>query len=350
MSQESIRNTYFNWERWPFILKYLPIMPLWGWYMLRSRAVWFFTPSNPTISFGGFEGEGKKEMYEQLPPGSYPKTIYIEPGEPIEKVLADIRKNDFEFPFCAKPDVGMKGLLFRKVDSKEQLLNYHSKMPVTYLVQELVSLPMEVSIFYYRFPGSASGCITGFIQKDLLSVTGDGQSTLWQLILNHPGAQLRQNELKIWHKDRLEDVVEQGETFLLTHAANLSRGATFSDFSSYIDDTLLKIFDVISHSASFYYGRYDIKCESVEVLKENRFSILEFNGCGAEPNHVYHAGMSWLGALRVIARHWHILYQISRINHRAGISYWSFSRGWKFLQDGKIIFAKLKKADAEIEV
>ena len=62
-----------NWEQWPFGLRYLAISPVWLWYSLRSGSFWFFTPSNPTITFGGFEGEGKKEMYELLPEGSFPK-------------------------------------------------------------------------------------------------------------------------------------------------------------------------------------------------------------------------------------------------------------------------------------
>lgn len=56
-----------NWELWNFYLLYAPIAPVWLWYCFKSRSFWFFTPSNPKITFGGFEGEGKKEMYDLLP-------------------------------------------------------------------------------------------------------------------------------------------------------------------------------------------------------------------------------------------------------------------------------------------
>ena len=62
-----------HWEAWPFRLLYLPITPVWTWYMIKSGAVWFFTPSNPKITFGGLEGEPKKEMYDLLPEELYPK-------------------------------------------------------------------------------------------------------------------------------------------------------------------------------------------------------------------------------------------------------------------------------------
>jgi hypothetical protein len=57
-----------NWEQWPFKVLYAPIVPVWLWYIIRSRAVWFFTPSNPKLTFGGMEGEPKKEMHDLLPP------------------------------------------------------------------------------------------------------------------------------------------------------------------------------------------------------------------------------------------------------------------------------------------
>jgi hypothetical protein len=104
-----------NWEQWNFFVLYLPLLPVWCWYCIKSRSLWFFTASNPTITFGGLEGEGKKEMYDQLPAGWYPKTHYIEPGiEPalVRKAISDA---GFELPFVVKPDVGMRGSCFEKL-------------------------------------------------------------------------------------------------------------------------------------------------------------------------------------------------------------------------------------------
>jgi len=54
------QETLFNWELWPFALRYALISPVWLWYCIRSGSAWFFTPSNPTLTFGGFEGEAKE--------------------------------------------------------------------------------------------------------------------------------------------------------------------------------------------------------------------------------------------------------------------------------------------------
>jgi hypothetical protein len=81
---------------------------------------------------------------------------------------------------------------------------------------------------------------------------------------------------------------------------------------------LVSVFDNISHfTDKFYYGRYDIKTTSIEDLKKGKnFQILEFNGCGAEPNHIYDCNMSLRKAYGVILHHWKVLYKISRYNHR----------------------------------
>jgi hypothetical protein len=339
-----------NWELWPFSLRYLPITPAWLWYCLRARSFWFFTPSNPTITFGGFEGEGKKEMYDQLLPGSYPKTIYIDPGTSIESVFKSINANGYQYPFCVKPDVGMKGLLFRVIDKEQDLALYHKQVPVVYIIQELVQLPLEVSIFYYRYPGQAKGVISGFIQKDLMDVIGDGNKTLWELIIDHSHARHRQEEMKIKHERYLDHVIPAGERFILTYAANLNRGAKFTDLYDQLDDQLLSHFDALSHRTSFYYGRYDLKCESIEELKQGNFSILEFNGSGAEPNHVYHCNYSWGKALKVFLHHWKVLYEISSYNNKLGIDYWPFKKGWRFLRQAKRHLKVLEKYDREIIV
>ncbi|MGZ3837990.1 MAG: hypothetical protein ACXVBR_14910 [Flavisolibacter sp.] len=338
-----------NWELWPFALRYLLITPVWLWYCIRSGSLWFFSSSNPTITFGGFEGEGKKEMYELLPKEVYPKTIYIQPGEDFNRVREKVRENGFSYPFIVKPDVGMKGLLFRKVDNENELAVYHHKIPMDYIIQDLVDYPMEVSVFYYRFPNRQKGVITGFIQKELMEVTGNGKANLWQLISEHPKARYRLEEMRVKHGEHLETVIGDGEKYILTYAANLNRGAKFTNLKHLIDGELLSVFDALSHPTHFFYGRYDIKCLSVADLKKGRhFSILEFNGSGAEPNHVYHSGYSLFRANKEFLMHWKVLFQISRYNHRHGIPYWSFTRGWAFLKEAKRHLKVLEQCDREI--
>jgi hypothetical protein len=349
MSWKNFWEKVGNWELWPFKLRYSLISPVWVWYCIRSGSPWFCSSSNPTLTFGGLEGEGKREMYDLLPKEFYPKTIYISPKDNFEDIKILVQQNGFNYPFIVKPDIGMKGLLFRKVDSENDLRTYHKKNPVDYIIQDLVQYPLEVSVFYYRYPHEQKGVISGFIQKELMDVYGDGRSNLWELIMAHAKARHRPEEMRIKHEAHLDKIIPKGERFILTYAANLNRGAKFTNLHHLIDDDLLEIFDEVSHSAKFYYGRYDIKCASVEDLKKGKnFTILEFNGAGAEPNHVYNSGFSLFAAYRVFLHHWKVLYEISRYNKDHGIPYWPILKGWKFLRAAKKHLKVLEKSDTEI--
>lgn len=337
-----------HWETWHYHAKYIPLSPAWLWYCLRSGSFWFFTPSNPTLTFGGFEGESKKEMYDQLPPGSYPYSMYLSHLLPFEDVLEVFEKSNLKYPFAAKPNVGMMGFLFRAIRNEEEFRAYHEKMPADYIIQELVTYPIEVSVFYYRYPNSRKGNITGFLKKESMHVTGNGSSTLLQLIENYPRAKFRLEEMKAKHVNYLQNIIADGKIYPLSYALNLSRGGRMISLAHEIDDQLLNVFDELSlYTGNFYYGRYDIKCQSVEDLKNGRnYSILEYNGSGAEPHHVYGNNNTLLQAYRILLKHWQVLFEISRQNRARGIEYWSFFRGYRFLKEAKKYFKMLKELDA----
>lgn len=338
-----------HWETWHYAAKYIPIMPVWAWYCLKARSFWFFTPSNPTISFGGFEGETKREIYEQLPPGSYPESIYISPSFPFDQVLSFIKERKFQYPFVVKPDAGMMGLMFRHIDNEKELYDYHRLMPVDYIIQKLIDYPLEVSVFYYRFPNQQKGTITGFVKKEFLQICGDGKSAFLELLLNYDRVRFRLEEMKSKHAAHLDKVLQKGEVYVLSYALNLSRGGRLVSLEHEKDTQLLNFFDKLNnYSRYFYYGRYDIKCESIESLKQGRnFSILEYNGCGAEPHHTYGNGNTIWQAYRIFLHHWKVLYQISKYNHKQGYPHWAFKKGLRYLRKAHANFQILKTLDRE---
>lgn len=336
-----------NWELWPFSLIYAPLAVVWLYYIIRARTVWFFSNVNPTLEFAGFEGENKKEMYEQLPEEYCPKTMFIGCNDDLHDLEKLLLVEGMNYPFVVKPQVGMQAMLFRRINNRQQLQQYHDHMQVDYIIQQLIELPMEFSVFYIRYPGQSKGKVTGFTLKDYMSVTGDGNATLQQLIDRHPKARYRRKEMQIRHQQFLKKIIPPGEKYYLSTAGNHNRGAKFINLEHEIDQRLCKVFDGISRKAGyFYFGRYDLKCTSVSDLKEGKnIAILEFNGAGAEPNHIYDCGMSYGDALKVICRHWQHLYAIGRINNKNGIPYWSFKQGWSHIASAKKFFRKMYKED-----
>ena len=336
-----------DWERWPFKILYAPISPVWLWYIIRSGSVWFFTPSNPKLTFGGMEGEPKQEMHDLLPQQFAPATFNVLPASDFLAVKKKLPEYKINFPLIVKPEVGGQGILFRKIDTEDQLKNYNSKVPVEYIVQEMIAYPMEVSVFYFRIPNEPKGTVTGFLHKIPLQLIGDGKQTVQQLIKQHPKAHNRESELQIKHGANFNVILKPGEKYMLSYAANHNRGAQFINLQNEIDDRLVSIFDKISNGINdFFYGRYDILCASVEDLKEEKnFSILEYNGCGAEPNHFYDTGYTLSGAYKEILKHWKALYKISRYNYKQGVKYWPLMKGLKFLTATKKHYRIMKEAD-----
>lgn len=336
-----------NWEQWPFKLLYAPIVPCWLWYMIRSGSVWFFTPSNPKLTFGGMDGEPKKEMHDLLPPHLRPEYFNVTPTEDFSGILKNLELHGIQYPLIVKPEIGGQGILFRKIDNEEHLKIYHKEIPVEYFIQEFVTYPLEVSLFYYRYPYEKKGTITGFLQKVPMQVTGDGVHTLEELIMLNSKSKKRLEELRPKHEHNFKNIITDGEKYILSYAGNHNRGAHFIDLSQEITDKLTATLDEISLGINdFFYGRYDIMCNSIEELKKGEnFVILEYNGCGAEPNHFYDTGYKLSEAYNEILKHWKILYKISRYNYKQGIKYWPFLKGIRFRITTKKYFKIINEAD-----
>lgn len=348
---ENVFYRLMHWETWDWRVKYIPLVPLWTWHCIRSRSFWFFTPSNPSLLFGGFEGETKQAINSHLPTEKYPNTFYITALSDF-KAVRQLVDSKFKYPIAVKPNIGRMGFMFRVINNDSELRLYHEKMTFDYLIQDFVKYPLEVSVFYYRFPDKQKGVITGFVKKEFLQVIGNGSSTLLELLKNYPRIRFRLDEMKSKHREHLHLIIPEREIFYLSYALNLSRGGKLVSLANEIDDQLLKVFDDLNAlSKTLYYGRYDIKCQSIKDLKQGKnFSILEYNGCGAEPHHVYGNGFTLVQACRILAQHWNVLYNISSINYKNGVCYVGFADGWKLMRACRKHFAVLRKLDSEFPV
>jgi len=348
MKLKDIAYRITHWETWHHHVKYIPLSPVWIWYCIRCGTPWFFTASNPTLTFGGFEGEGKQEMYEQLPPGSYPHSIYIEPGMLFSNVEQKVMEAGFSYPFIAKPNVGMMGFMVRKINNAAQLKLYHQAIPSEYIIQTLVDYPLEVAAFYYRMPNQQKGTLSGLLKKQPAFVVGDGVTTLGVLIEQNKHVRFKEEEILSRHVAQLDRVIPSGEIFQLSVSSNRSQAGIVEGIDTEINDQLRILLDDWSHySGKFYYGRYDIKCASIESLKEGKdFYILEFNGAGAGIQHITGNNYSLLTAWKIILHHWKMLYKIARYNAKHGVKYCEFRKGSEHLKAAKKNLNILKKMDA----
>lgn len=319
----------FHWEYWPFQIVYIPIYFLWAYYSLRAKSIFFFNASNPTIKNGGFMMESKKEIYDLIPQHFYPKTALIKEGTSVNEILEIIEKSGIKYPLIAKPDIGLRGSGVRKINTVADLKKYAQKANFDYVIQDLIPYEKEVGIFYVRYPNEKSGKITGIVSKEFLIVTGDGIATVEELIRKNPRYELQLQSLKREYGKQLLVILPKGEKLNLVPYGNHARGAKFIDGSHWITPKLTQTIDeMCTQIQGFYFGRLDIMYHIFEDLENGiHFSIVELNGAGSEPTHIYDPKHSLFFAWKELARHITYMYEISIQNHKNGFPYLTRKNG-----------------------
>ena len=317
-----------HWEYWPYQVVYLPVYFQYLYYVIRTRSFFFFNASNPTIKNGGFFMESKKEIYDLIPPQYYPKTLLVSPNENLEVILQRINSENIQFPLIAKPDIGLRGTAVKKIHNTEELENYLKKAKFDVLIQDLIPYENEIGLFYVKLPNQP-GKITGIVSKEFMILTGNGKNTLRELLHQDKRYLLQLEVLEEEYKDKLNTILNEGETINLVPYGNHCRGTKFVDVSHEISTEMMESFNIIcSQINGFHFGRMDIMYHSYEDLaKGKNFQIVEINGAISEPTHMYDPKHSLLFGWKELTRHFHYMYLISKNNHNNGAKYLTFKEG-----------------------
>lgn len=333
-----------HWEYWNINVVYFPIYFYWIYLSLKAKSLGFFNASNLKIRNGGFALESKKEIYDLIPKQYYPETLFFKASETLETVLKKLENSTVKFPFIIKPDMGLQGLRVEKIHNENELKLYLKKVSYDFLIQEFAQFPLEIGLFYYRMPNEEKGKITGIVYKDFLIVTGNGKNTVEELILHNPRFALQYDTLKKKFGNELARILPKGETLNLVPFGNHVRGSKFTDMSFWINDKLTETFnDICLQIPDFYFGRLDIMFHSREDLENGKnFSIIELNGAGSEPTHIYDPKHSIFFAWKEIIRHYDILYKISTYNHQKGHAYLNIKQSRQLVTDNKKLTNHLK--------
>ena len=334
-----------HWEYWPFDVVYIPMYFVWFYYAAKARSFFFFNAANPRIKNAGFLMESKKEIYDIIPAQFIPKTLFFKLGTNTDEILQTVAGSDISFPCIAKPDIGGKGRGVEKIYALADIAGYAEKIKMDFLVQEFIPYPEEVGIFYCRMPDEPDGFISGIVAKEFLIVKGDGTSTLTQLLEKDPRYHFQLSALQKIYGDGLNDVLEKDAVKNLVPYGNHARGAKFIDVSHWADAVFTKTWDTIfKQIPEFYFGRLDIMYSNVEDLKAGKnFSIVELNGAGSEPTHIYDPRHSLFFAWKEIARHFKLLCIISIKNHNRGFRYLTVKEGMQMFKENKAVMKNLDK-------
>ncbi len=317
-----------NWEFWPLKIFYFPVVLYAIWLALKHRSLTVFTCANPAILAGGFIGESKHEIYTGLRDSAAAKDYMLEHTLVPEDASTGVKQSlisefigeNVRFPFVVKPDVGERGSDVTIAKSLSEAESAIDEIEGAAILQEFAA-GEEVSIFYYRYPSSAHGTIFSITEKEFPRVTGDGESTLEELILSDERAVCLAKKYFERNRERLEMIPEAGEKISIVDIGTHSQGAIFKDGERFFTDPLERKIDEICRGyEGFYFGRFDIRTKSFESFgRAEDFKIVELNGVTSESTNIYDKRYTLFNAYRILFKQWRIAFEIGAENKKKGL-------------------------------
>ena len=318
---------YKRWEFWPSYIFDIPVYIYWLFRAIKSGHPLFFSNINPGMLFSGFAGYGKYDEIIKFDPIVRPKTILIKIWDSFEKIKKEIDKESISYPAIMKPNMGRTARDIIKIYTDEWLKKHLESMKEEYVIQEFIDYPIEFGILYYRMPWEAQGHITGVTDKRLVFVEGNGKHTLWELVRNHERARFYYKPFQQLHEKMWDKVLPAGEKFQMHFLGNHCRWSCFYDAAHLINGKLEETIDKLSKTIPwFYYGRYDVKVKNLDDLYDGKFKIMELNGMGTLPVHIYDPSHNIRFAYKELFKHRDIIYKISKENYRKGHKYISLKQ------------------------
>jgi hypothetical protein len=336
-SLDGLKRVVSSAERIPNNILYIPVIIRWFLLALRYRSITLPSVSNPMIETGGFMGESKSSVMNMV--GEDQRMWLAEfvtlhrDGEDskhdLNKAVSLIEEKGLSFPIVAKPDIGWNGYGVNLVEDSDHLQKYLALFPSkeNLILQRPIHHDGEAGVFYVRIPGEEKGNLYSLTLRYFPYVIGDGKSTLTELINNDPRTRLRadfylggkSNHLGFCKED-LQHIPQKDELIRLTFIGSLRVGGLYRDAGHLITPELTRRFDEIARSMpEFYYGRFDIRFESTDLLKEGKgFSIIEINGAGAEAIQAWDPDVPVRKLYREFFKAQSLLFKVADLNRKRG--------------------------------
>jgi membrane protein DedA with SNARE-associated domain len=326
-----------HWEFWPAWLFYVPVAVYYAWLAIRHRSLSVPTSANPGIATGGFIGESKLEILDQLHRTSAQLTAdaFLVEGQTTSDRLLCLhrlcREHEIRLPFILKPDVGQRGNGVRVIRSMRTAFEYLQTVDVPVILQRYIAGPCEAGVFYYRFPDEPRGHIFAITEKIFPTIRGDGIHTVEELIrADHRAAFVARTYLRRF-ASRRDEILPPGEVLKLVETGNHAQGCIFRAGMHLHTETMERVFDGISQRLTgFFIGRYDVRYENEEDFKAGRnFQIVELNGATSEATNIYDSRNSLFSAYRTLFQQWRMVFAIGAKNRENGHAPCSLAVLWR---------------------
>ncbi len=311
------------WEFWPLWKFYPPVVLYIVWLALKHRNPAWFTATNPGMPLSGLVLESKHRILQALQSSGAAFALLpkeLDPEEKFRRFKKLQQRREFKYPVVLKPDVGERGVGVAILNSDRDTRTYFLKSHDDIIVQQFVK-GLEYGIFYYRFPEDETGHIYSITDKRFIAVSGDGEKTVEQLILDDPRAVAMAPFFIKKHAGKLFDVLPPKTSLVLAEIGTHSRGCLFLNGTRLATPELTAAIDRISQAyPGFYFGRYDVRVPSVQHLQRGKgIRVIELNGITSEATSIYDPRNSLFEAYRVLFRQWDLASEIARQNRKSGV-------------------------------
>ncbi|MGB2514469.1 MAG: hypothetical protein ACPIAA_06085 [Flavobacteriaceae bacterium] len=310
------------YEFWPFWLLYFPAYFNWLRWAILAKHPTYFTAVNPVMNNSGAINTSKWAYLSKLPTHWIPNTIPVASKISPIFLKEKLQGAGLTFPLIAKPDRGERGKGVVLVKSFNELVTYiQTQRCPKLLLQDYCTLPNEAGLLYYRFPDQKKGQISSITTKIFCCITGDGRSTWGELIAQNMRIAHRLKVFKKTHRYLWNEPSISGQVKLIEPIGSHNLGTQFLNGQHLHSNKLEAQLDHWANQLpGFYYGRFDIKFDHWEdLLRGEKFKILEINGVNSEPTHIYDPQQSLGQAYLDIFFQMKIIYEISQKNRQLGI-------------------------------
>jgi len=315
-------------ERMPKWLICVPLVVQWLWLSLRHGGPTVPSAANPHLTSGGLVGEGKLEYFRGMGPLARSLTaahcaVFNDGAATPASLQRSMAAAGLAFPVVAKPDLGLCGYGVRLLHGMPDLQAYLAAFPAgeTVVLQHYLPQEGEAGIFYARDPVTDEGRIIGLALRYFPRVTGDGRSTVAELVAGDARARRIARSPRHACSVPPDSVPAAGQQVRLATIGSTRVGGLYRNGAALVTPELVRAIDAVARDMpGFHFGRFDVRYDSLRELGAGRgFTIMEINGAGSEAIEAWDPGIGVLQGFRMVFAKQRLLFAIGAAQRKAGV-------------------------------
>lgn len=274
-----------TWEKLPWQVQFLPIM------LKYWRHIGKIKNTNPHVPLGGAVGYDKHKAHKAIKEYMPKEVDFFEEVNP-EVLQKKINEEGIVFPFFYKTHAGERGAGVTYIQNEKDLKQRMEQGFEPFCIQAASKYPLEFGLSFFRSNPNEKFTIIDLTKKN-------GNAVI----------------------------------------ASISFGTTFTNQNKEITSQMTEMVEkILEKDKNVLVGRFDVRAESLEVLKEGKtdeIEILEMNYCMGQPLGVYDAQLSVSQKYTYLSSYYNVLISLSKSPKKS-----TFLQNWN---DAKQILNNLAK-------